>query len=71
MKRSSGWWRSQTPRSGTTASITTSSTRKASQVTQLRMWATASSAPPGCDSVIATIGSVSAAAITIGNSSRR
>ena len=70
MKGSRGWWRSQMRRSGTTASITTSSIRKAVQVTQLRMRATSSSAPPGWDSLIATIGSVSAAAISIGVFSR-
>ena len=58
------------PRSGTTASITTSSTRKAIQVTQLRATATVCSGPPGFDSVIATVGSVSAAAISIGVFSR-
>ena len=62
----SGLARSQARRSGTTASITTSSTAKATQVTQLRTMATVSSAPPGFDSVIATIGRVSAAAISIG-----
>ena len=66
MTMSSGWWRIQAQRSGTTASITTSSTRKAVQVIQLRAIATVSSAPPGCDSEIATVGSVSAAAISIG-----
>ena len=66
MTTSSGWRRSQARRSGTTASITTSSTRKAVQVTQLRTIAIVSSAPPGCDSVIATVGRVSAAAISIG-----
>jgi hypothetical protein len=35
-------------------------------VTQLRARATSSSTPPGCDSAIATVGSVSAAAISIG-----
>ena len=39
-------------------------------MTQLRTSATSSSSPPGCDSVIATIGSVSAAAISIGVFSR-
>ncbi len=66
MTTSSGWRRSQAQRSGTTASITTSSTRKAVQVTQLRAIATVSRAPPGWDSVIATVGRVSAAAISIG-----
>jgi hypothetical protein len=66
MTRLSWWCRSHFRRSGTTASITTSSIAKASQVPQLRMAATASSQPPGCDSVIATIGRVSAAAISIG-----
>ena len=35
-------------------------------MTQLRTIATVSSVPPGWDSVIATVGSVSAAAISIG-----
>ncbi len=47
-----------------------SSTRKASQVTQFSTTATVSSAPPGFDSVIATVGTVSAAAISIGVFSR-
>ena len=66
MTRSSGWRRIQAQRSGTTASITTSSIRKAVQVTQLRTTATVSRVPPGWDSVIATVGRVSAAAISIG-----
>ena len=70
MTRSSGWWRIQVLRSGTTEIITTNSTRKATQVTQLSVCATASRAPPGCDSVIATVGSVSAAATSIGVFSR-
>ena len=51
---------------GRPTSITTSSTRKAVQVIQLRTIATFSRAPPGWDSVIATVGRVSAAAISIG-----
>ena len=39
-------------------------------MTQLRTLATSSSTPPGCDSLIATIGRVSAAAISIGVFSR-
>ena len=70
MMRSSGWWRIHLRRSGTTDSITTNSTRKAVQVTQLRTIAIVSSRPPGSDSVIATVGSVSAAAISIGVFSR-
>ena len=66
MTMSSGWRLIQAQRLGTTASITTSSTRKASQVIQLRAMAVVSRAPPGCDSEIATIGRVSAAAISIG-----
>ncbi len=68
--RSSGLWRSQARRSGTTASITTSSIRKALQVTQLRATAITCSAPPVRDSESATLGSTSAAAISIGVESR-
>ena len=66
MTMSSGWRLIQSQRLGTIASITTSSTRKALQVIQLRATAIVSSAPPGLDSLIATIGTVSAAAISIG-----
>ena len=67
MTRSSGLWRSQARRSGTTASITTSSTAKASPGDPVEHDRDAPPArPPGCDSVIATIGRVSAAAISIG-----
>ena len=70
MTKSSGWWRSHWRRSGTTESITTNSNRKAIQVTQLRTTAIFCRRPPGSDSVIATVGSVSAAAISIGVFSR-
>ena len=53
-------------RSGTTESITTSSTTNAAHVAQLRKRAVDSTQPPVWDSVIATIGRVSAAAISIG-----
>src|SRR6185369_1086426 len=66
MTMSSGWWRIQVRRSGTTASIVTSSTRKATQVTQLRTTATSRRVPWAWDSVSATVGIVSAAAISIG-----
>jgi hypothetical protein len=70
MTRSSGLCLIQVQRSGTTASITTSSTRKAVQVIQLSAKAIASSAPPGCDSESATLGITKAAAISIGVASR-
>jgi len=70
MTGSSGWWRSQSRRWGTTANITINSIAKAIQVIQLSTSATVISDPPGWDSVIATVGSVSAAAISIGVLSR-
>ena len=70
MIRSSGWRRSQAPRSGTTASITTSSITKAVQVTQLSVRAMVSRAPPGWDSLIATAGITSAEATSMNGSSR-
>ena len=57
MIRSSGWCFSHFHRSGTTASITTSSIRKAVQVIQLSAMAMSCSTPPGCDSDSATLGS--------------
>jgi hypothetical protein len=50
MITSSGCFRIHAHRLGTTQSMITSSTRKASQVTQLRTIATSSSVPPGFDS---------------------
>ncbi len=70
MTKSRGWCRSHLRRFGTTESMTTNSNRKAVQVIQLRAMAIPSSSPPGSDSVIATVGKVSAAAISIGVFSR-
>src|SRR6185369_5550474 len=58
MTMSSGWWRIQVRQSGTTASIVTSSTRKATQVTQLRNTATSLRVPGSWVSVSATVISI-------------